>query len=95
MKKRRVEQPAASEEAAVHLASPSAGPQEDEDSDTTARNDAHRRLVASRLGEQPRYGALEAALTDLASIARDCDALGVEFAMFAALDELMAGMDHD
>ena len=85
MKRQRLADPAEAE----------AAPDQQGADGTRSRNEAHRDLVAARLAEQLRHGALDAALTDLASIARACDEAGVEFAMFGALDELMAGMEQD
>jgi hypothetical protein len=92
MKKRRLERSVRSEDT-VQRSAGSSQPQEYET--TVERNEAHRQLVAARLSEQLQHGALEAALTELTSIALECDRLGVEFAMFSALDELMAEMVQD
>jgi hypothetical protein len=63
--------------------------------DTRRRNAAHREAVAARLTEQLDPHRLALALRDLDGIAASADDAGIEFAMFEALDELMAGMDHD
>ena len=62
---------------------------------TETRNAARRQVVAARLAEQLQHGGLDAALTDLQAIVASCDAVGVEFAMFAGLDELMQSMEQD
>lgn len=62
---------------------------------TRMRNAAHREVVTERLREQLDPHRLRVALGELASIVSDADAECVEFAMFEALDELMAQMEHD
>ena len=59
------------------------------------RNAARHELVAARLREQLDPQRLRVALSELASIVSEANAECVEFAMFEALDELMAQMEHD
>ena len=65
------------------------------DGETLQRNAAQAAAVASKLEQQLRGGALQAALVELASIVGVCDSVNVELATFGALDQLMADMPKD